>query len=117
VTHAQIAVSTAVGIIATAMIVAGYTRWSKTPASVADTLMLAVTVGVSIALWREAGNTLALNDDPIPLVSPNDILCPVSTYVCLGLVASFRPTLRTESWPPLRGVLTLLSLVVNVVTI
>jgi hypothetical protein len=116
-THAQIAVSTVVGVIATAMVVLAYARWRKTPLGLADTLLLAVTVGVSILLWREAGNTPTLNDDPIPLVSPNDVLGPVLTWLCLGVVAAFRPTLRTDGWPALRATLTLLSLVVNVVTI
>jgi hypothetical protein len=117
VTHAQIAVSTAVGVIATAIVVAVYARWAKTPISLADTLLISLTVGVSILLWREAGNTPMLNDDPVPLVSPNDILCPVLTWVCLGMLVAFRPTVRTEPWPFLRAVLTLLSLVVNVSTI
>jgi hypothetical protein len=58
-----------------------------------------------------------LNDDPIPVVSPNDVLCPVLTYVCLGLLATFRQSIRTVQWPRLRALLTLVSLVVNVVTI
>ena len=116
-THAQIAISTLVGVIASAILVSVYARWSKRPISVIDTVLISVTVGLSILLWREAGNTPALNDDPIPLVSPNDVLGPVITYVCLGLLAAFRGTLRDEEWPRLRATLTLLSLVVHVVTI
>ncbi len=116
-THVQIAVSTLVGIIATAIVVAAYARWSKAPVNLVDTLLLSLTVGVSILLWREAGNTPPLNDDPIPVVSPNDVLCPVLTCVCLGLLAAFRPGIGSGQWPRLRAVLTLLSLVVNVVTI
>jgi uncharacterized membrane protein YeaQ/YmgE (transglycosylase-associated protein family) len=117
VTHAQIVVSTLAGIIASAIVVVAYARWSKCPASIVDTVLISATVGLSILLWREAGNTPALNDDPIPLVSPNDVLGPVLTYVCLGLLGAFRATLRREEWPRLRALLTLLSLVVNVVTI
>ena len=116
-THAQIAVSTVVGIIASAIVVFVYARWSKTSYSVIDTVLISATVGISILLWREAGNTPALNDDPIPVVSPNDVLCPVLSYVCLGLLAAFRPMLSGPHWPRLRAWLTLLSLVVNVVTI
>lgn len=116
-THAQIVVSTLVGVIASAILVAAYARWSKCPISILDTVLISATVGLSILLWREAGNTPALNDDPIPLVSPNDVLGPVLTYVCLGLLAAFRATLRSEEWPRLRAWLTLLSLVVHVVTI
>lgn len=117
VTHVQIAVSTVVGIVASAIVLAAYARLSKAPLNLVDTLLISLSVGVSILLWREAGNTPSLNDDPIPVVSPNDVLCPVVTYICLGLLAAFRPALRTADWPRVRAVLTLLSLVVNIVTI
>ena len=116
-THAQIAVSAVVGIVASAIVVFVYARWSRTPVGITDAVLVSVTVGISILLWREAGNSSALNDDPIPVVSPNDVLCPVLTYVCLGLLAAFRPTLSGPHWPRLRAWLTLVSLVVNVVTI
>lgn len=116
-THSQIAVSTVVGIVASAILVIVYARLSKTSTSVVDTVLISLIVGASILLWREAGNMPALNDDPIPVVSPNDVLCPVLTYVCLGLLAAFRPMLRGTHWPRLRVWLTLLSLVVNIVTI
>src|SRR3954470_8055777 len=80
-----------------------------------DSLLIAATVGLSILFWREAGNTPSLNDDPIPLVSPNDVLAPVLTYVCLGLLGGFRSSIGGSEWPRLRALLTLLSLVVNVV--
>jgi len=115
--HTQIAISAGVGLVASAIVVVAYARWTRTWISVTDTLLISVTVGVSILLWREAGNTTALNDDPIPAVSPNDVLSPVLTYVCLGLLAAFRPSVRTSEWPRLRAVLTLVSLVVNIVTI
>ena len=113
----QIVVSALVGAIASAIVVVAYARWARCPTSIVDTVLIAATVGLSILLWREAGNTPALNDDPIPVVSPNDVLSPVLTYVCLGLLAAFRTTLRSEEWPRLRALLTLVSLVVNVVTI
>jgi hypothetical protein len=113
----QVVVSALVGAIATAIVVVAYARWSRSPTSNVDTVLVGATVGLSILLWREAGNTPALNDDPIPVVSPNDVLSPVLTYVCLGLLAAFRTTLHGEEWPRLRALLTLASLVVNVVTI
>jgi hypothetical protein len=116
-THTQIAISAVVGLVAGAIVVVAYARWTGVPISLIDTLLIALTVGASILVWREAGNTPALNDDPIPVVSPNDVLGPVLTYVCLGLLAAFRKSVRTDEWPRLRAVLTLLSLVVNIVTI
>jgi hypothetical protein len=117
VTHTQIAVSTLVGIIASGVLVVGYARWSKCRATIIDTVLISLTVGLSVLLWREAANTPVLNDDRIPLLSPNDVLCPMLTYVCLGLLVAFRARLGREDWPRLRALLTLLSLVVNAVTI
>ena len=116
-TQTQIAVSTVIGIIASAIVIWVYARAARSPVPIRDTVFISLTVGLSILLWREAGNTPNLNNDPIPVVSPNDVLCPVVTYVCLGLLAAFRPVIRTTQWPLLRALLTLLSLVVNVVTI
>jgi hypothetical protein len=114
---AQVFISTLVGVILSYLLVALYTRWTKIELNVLDTALVAVTVGLSILVWREAGNTASLNDDPIPLVSPNDVLCPVLTYVSLGLLAAFRTSIAGPQWPRLRALLTLLSLVVNVATI
>jgi hypothetical protein len=114
----QVAVSTIVGAVLAYVVVLVYARRTGTPLSTGDSLLIAATVGLSILMWREAGNTPSLNDDPIPLVSPNDVLAPVLTYVCLGLLAGFRESIGSESrWPRLRALLTLLSLAVNVATI
>jgi hypothetical protein len=113
----QIAVSTLVGLILSFIVIALFARWSGHQLTISDTLLVAGTVGVSILLWREAGNTPILNEDPIPLVSPNDVLCPVLSYVSLGLLAAFRPRIDGPHWPRLRAFLTLLSLLVNIATI
>src|SRR5438876_5875663 len=55
-----------------------------------DCLLVSLVVGCSVLLWREAGNTNALNTDPIAGVSPNDVLCPLVTYLCIGFYAAFR---------------------------
>jgi hypothetical protein len=49
--------------------------------SLVDCLLVAVVVGISVIVWRSAGNTDALNNDTIPVVSPNDVLCPLVTYL------------------------------------
>jgi len=51
--------------------------------------------------------------DPIPVVSPNDVLCPVVTYVCLGILAAFRSSSLGTHWPRVRVWLTLVSFVVT----
>ena len=113
----QVAISTLIGAILAYGTVVAYARWAKIEIPTADALLLAATVGFSILLWREAGNTQLLNDDPIPVVSPNDVLSPVVTYVCLGLLAAFRTSIEGPHWPRIRALLTLGSLLVNVVTI
>ena len=114
----QVLISTLVGSIASLVVLWLYSRSAKDAAlRPVDAVLTAVVVGISILLWREAGNTPMLNDDPIPVVSPNDVLCPVVTYVCLGVMAAFRSNMQGFHWARVRALLTLVSLVVNVVTI
>ena len=113
----QLLVSAIIGAVVSLVAVAVYGRRSKQAAfGWREAALLAVVVGFSILLWRAAGNTQSSNDDPMPLVSPNDVLCPVLTYVCLGLYAANRG-LAAPDWPRVRALLTLVSFVVNVVTI
>ncbi len=65
--------------------------------SLVDCLLVAVVVGFSVIVWRSTGNTGALNNDTIPLVSPNDVLCPLVTYLFLGFYAAFRPPLNGQT--------------------
>ena len=116
-TLTQILVSALVGLVLSAIVTAVYMRWARMQLGAIDIALIALTVGASILVWREAGNTPMLNDDPIPLVSPNDVLCPVVTYVSLGLLVAFRPVINGSHWPRLRALITLLSLIVNVITI
>jgi hypothetical protein len=85
--------------------------------SIGEVIAVAVVVGFSVLAWREAGNTPALNDDPIPLVSPNDMLCPLVTYLLLGWYAAFRPPVESARWERARVLFALLSFVIKVVTI
>src|SRR3954451_21579101 len=109
----QVLISTVVGAVLAYVTVEVYARVTGIKIRRADALVLGVTVGVSILLWREAGNTQVLNDDPIPVVSPNDVLSPVVTYVCLGMLAAFRSMPDGFHWPRIRALLTLVSLAVN----
>jgi hypothetical protein len=114
----QVLISTFSAAVLSLVVLALYGHWAKDSAlSRADVLLIACVVGLSILVWREAGNTASLNEDPIPVVSPNDVLCPVITYVSLSVLAGFRATLLRPDWPRLRALLTLLSLVVNIATI
>jgi hypothetical protein len=40
-----------------------------------DCLLVAVVVGLAVIVWRSVGNTGALNNDPIPGVSPERVYC------------------------------------------
>jgi len=110
-TAAQIVVCALVGAVATAALAKLGRR------DLRHSVELAVVVGLSILLWRFAGNTATLNDDPVPWVSPNDVLCPVITYVFLGAYGALRAQISDARWPMLRVLLTVVSLVVNVLTI
>src|SRR5256884_4295828 len=82
-----------------------------------DCLLVAVVAGISVMVWRSAGNTGALNNDPIPPLSPNDVLCPLVTYLFIGFYAAFRRPADAIRFEQARVLLTLVSSVVNVVTI
>lgn len=115
----QILFSAVVGGVVSLIALALWGRWSNPARGIGwrDIVLQALVVAVSIVLWRTAGNTAVLNEDPIPLVSPNDVLCPVLTYVCLGLYAAARGRAGELEWQRRRALLTLVSFVVNVVTI
>jgi hypothetical protein len=114
----QIAFSAVIGAVVSFVVVWLYGRWSKNAAlSPNESVIVAVLVGLSILVWRLAGNAQPLNEDPIPLVSPNDVLCPVLTYVIMGLYTDMRRSVDRPGWPRLRALLTVTSLIVNIVTI
>jgi hypothetical protein len=92
-------------------------RRFKSPDSPIDYLAVIIVVLLSVLVWRTVCNVAVLNDDPVPGFSPNDILCPLFTYLALGMLAAFRQPVEAVKWERLRVVLALVSLVVNVVTI
>src|SRR6266704_4522154 len=92
-------------------------RWRFKTLSLVDCLLIALVVGCSVMVWRSAGNTGALNNDPIPPVSPNDVLCPLMTYLFVGWYSAFRRPADPTRFEQARVLLTLLSFVVNVITI
>lgn len=92
-------------------------RWRFLQLPLIDCFLVALVAGLSVLVWRSAGNTRSLNNDPIPPVSPNDVLCPLVTYLFIGFYTAFRRPLDTARFEQARVLLTLVSFVVNVVTI
>jgi hypothetical protein len=82
-----------------------------------QTVIAALVTGASIFAWRLSGNVPELNDDPIGALSPNDWLCPVVTYVVLGIYGALWPPANRTHWARVRALLTIVSFGVNVVTI
>jgi len=112
----QIALTAGIMAVISLLLLFGTSRYFKIR-SAGDIIMMAVVGGFSVLAWRSAGNTTALNADPIPAISPNDALCPLVTYVFFGLYASIRAPSDEGRWVQVRALLTLVSFVVNVVTI
>jgi hypothetical protein len=73
-------------------------------------------VFVAVAGWRAAGNVGPLNDDPVPPVSPNDVIAPIATYALLGMFLAWRDV-GAGSWQRARAALVLAAFAVNVVLI
>src|ERR1044071_5790493 len=80
-------------------------------------LWLAFLAGLSVLFWWSAGNVAQLNNDPVPPFSPNDLICPIFTYIFLDLATAFRRPIDFEHWEKTRAWLTLISFVVNVLMI
>ena len=92
-------------------------RWRFSDISAREAILVSIVVGVSVLGWRLAGNVGPLNEDPIPPVSPNDVLAPMATYVLLGVYAGFRYRTAPARWSLIAASLVVTSLVVNVVVI
>ncbi|GHO84739.1 hypothetical protein [Dictyobacter formicarum] len=112
----HIALTAGIGSIMALLLLVIGRRWFKIEA-LYEMIMLAIVVGFSIFVWRSVGNTAVLNLDLIPAVSPNDVLCPVVTYVLLGLYTTFQEDRDPRRCAQACAVLTLLSFAVNVITI
>lgn len=112
----RIALDAGVALLGSVMIVLVLNRRSKA-ISARDALWVSVIVGLSVLAWRSFANVPALNNDPIPPVSPNDALSPIITYVALGWYAAFRVPADAGGWARARTLLAGLAFVVNVVVI
>jgi len=109
----QILLSSIVAAIASAAALIAADRQSRSER--ASLLILSIALGLATLVYRSAANTPALNDDPMPFISPNDVLAPVFAYVTLAVLDGVFPAVRAN--PRRRALLAIVSLIVNVVTI
>ena len=82
---------------------------------VLDALVIGLAAGLGVLLWRLGANIPALNDDPIPGVSPADVLSGPVAFVAVGVYTGLRGA--SERWASAQALAALVALVVNIVTI
>jgi len=82
-----------------------------------DSVIVGLAAGIGILLWRLGANTVGLNTDPIPGVSPADVLCAPMAYVAVGIAAGLRGTGKSERFAFYQSLVALVALAVNIITI
>jgi len=82
---------------------------------VLDALVIGLAAGLGILLWRLGANIPTLNNDPIPGVSPADVLSGPVAFVAVGVYTGLRGA--SERWASAQALAALTALVVNIVTI
>ena len=80
-----------------------------------DAFLIGLAAGLGVLLWRLGANVPTLNDDPIPGVSPADILSGPVAFVAVGVYTGMRGS--SKRWASAQGLAALVALVVNIVTI
>jgi hypothetical protein len=95
----------------------GTSAW--TPLMLVDVVGVGVAAGLGVLLWRLGANVPTLNDDPIPGVSPADVLSAPLAYVAASVYVRLRGVAggasdRFVAAPALAAVV---ALAVNIVTI
>jgi hypothetical protein len=84
--------------------------------SALSVVLLTLVVGTSVFVGRLVCNIASLNNDPVSGFSPNDLLCPMLTFVMLEVFIGLCP-LEQKTWLRLRALLVLVSFAVNFLTI
>jgi hypothetical protein len=78
-------------------------------------LMIGLAAGLGVLLWRLSANVPTLNDDPIPGVSPADVLSGPVAFVAVGVYIGLRGA--SERWTSAQALAAIVALVVNIITI
>jgi hypothetical protein len=82
---------------------------------VVDALMIGFAAGLGVLLWRLGANVPTLNDDPIPGISPADVLSGPVAYVAVGVYIGLRGA--SERWASAQALAALVALAINIITI
>lgn len=82
-----------------------------------DRVGVGLAAGLGVLLWRLGANVPTLNDDPIPGVSPADVLSGPLAYVATGVYIRLRGVGASERLAVAPAVAALVALIVNIVTI
>jgi hypothetical protein len=111
--------------VTAALTAAGMAGWrgrasARRSLLVADVVGVGLATGLGVLLWRLGANVPTLNDDPIPGVSPADVLSAPLAYVAAGMYIQLRAVRAPERFQRLvvaSAVAALVALIVNIVTI
>jgi hypothetical protein len=88
---------------------------SQRTGQILDALVIGLAAGLGVLLWRLGANIPTLNDDPIPGVSPADVLSGPVAFVAVGVYTGLRGA--TARWTSAQALAAVVALVVNIVTI
>jgi hypothetical protein len=92
-------------------------RSGRASLALGDRVGVGVAAGLGVLLWRLGANVPTLNDDPIPGVSPADVLSGPLAYVATGVYIRLRGVGASERLAAAPAVAALVALIVNIVTI
>jgi hypothetical protein len=111
------------GVLTAAITLAVTTRW-RTRGGLSlgwgDVIGVGVAAAVGVLLWRLGSNVSTLNNDPIPGISPADVLSAPLAYVAVSCYCRLRTVGVSEQAAQLTAapaVAALIALIVNIITI
>lgn len=96
----------------------GRTSWrtsTRLSLALGDVVGVGVAAGLGVLLWRLGANVPALNDDPIPGISPADVLSGPLAYIAADAYVRLRGASERLAVAPVLAAL--VALIVNIVTI
>lgn len=124
----HIVVTALVTAVVTTITIAGMARWlarasrrtsGRTALALGDLLGVGVATGLAVLLWRLGANVPTLNNDPIPGVSPADVLSAPLAYVGASIYVQLRGGAggASEQLAVAPALAALVALIVTIITI